>query len=213
MIKNNYSRRKAINLPLPSEKLAEFIGIFLGDGSFRNKYQIAVSYNHKNEIEYADYIENLIAYLFGLKTKRLIREKYGSADIIANSSNLVDFLSDELMLADIKKKDKFILPKWVWKSDKYKMGFIRGLFDAEGCVYRHTYISNKKVYTYKKIAITNYSSRVLVLLKNLLLETGFHPAIYHNRVHLYTQQEVNSFFGLIGTNNNKNRLRFEKSLP
>ncbi len=210
MIRNNYSRRKSINLPLPSEKLAEFIGIFLGDGSFRNRYQVAISYNYKNEIEYAGYIENLIIDLFGLKTKRLIRKKYGSAEVIVASSNLVDFLLGILKLKDIKEKNKFILPKWVWKSDRYKIGFIRGLFDAEGCVYRHRYISNKKVYTYKKIAITNYSSRLLSLLKGLLFETGFHPAINHNRVHLYKQQEVNSFFGLIGTNNNKNRLRFEK---
>ncbi len=210
MIRNNYLRRKSINLPLPSEKLAEFIGIFLGDGSFRNRYQIAISYNYKNEIEYAGYIENLIVDLFGLKTKRLVREKYGSADIIATSSNLVDFLSGALRLKGIKEKDKFILPKWIWKLDKYKMGFIRGLFDSEGCIYRHRYISNKKYYTYIKIAITNYLSKVLVLLKNLLWEKGLHPIIYHNRIHLYNQKEVNSFLELIGTNNNKNRLRFKK---
>jgi hypothetical protein len=207
MIRNNYLRRKLISFPLPSEKLAEFIGIFLGDGSFRNRYQIAISYNYKNEVPYARYIENLTIEFFGLKTKRPVREKYGSADIIATSSNLVDFLSGTLRLNDIREKDKFILPKWI---KKYKIGYIRGLFDSEGCVYRHRYISNKKYYTYIKIAITNYLSRVLVLSKKLLHDSGFHPVIYHNRIHLYNQREVNSFLELIGTNNNKNRLRLKE---
>lgn len=37
--------RKSIRVPVPSEELAEFIGIFLGDGGFRNAQQLAISFN------------------------------------------------------------------------------------------------------------------------------------------------------------------------
>jgi len=42
--RNNYLRRKIINIPLPSEKLAEFIGILYGDGGL-TRYQVKVTFN------------------------------------------------------------------------------------------------------------------------------------------------------------------------
>jgi len=210
MIKNNYKTRKPIKYPLPSEKFAEFIGIFLGDGSFRSRYQITISYNYKNEGKYAEYLRNLIIELFGLDVAYLVREKHGSADLVITGSNLVDFLLHTLKLKDIREKNKFTLPQWIGKSNKYKIGFIRGMFDSEGCVYNHKYISNKKIYNYIKIAITNYLNKIIVLLNNFLKETGFHPIVYRNRVYLYAQKDVSSFLTLVGTNNDKNRVRLAK---
>lgn len=79
IVKNNYSRRKKIKHPKPSELLAEFIGIFLGDGSFGNKYQIVISWNHRCEQNYAKYIQKMILKLFGLDSKMRVRKQYGSA--------------------------------------------------------------------------------------------------------------------------------------
>lgn len=210
MVKNNYNTRKPIRYPVPSEKLAEFIGIFLGDGSFRNKYQITISYNYRNEKGYAVYIKCLITNLFGLEARQQIREKYGSADLVITGSNLVDFLLNLLDVKSIREKNSFTLPKWVGDSDRYKIAFVRGLFDTEGCIYRHKYLSNKKVYSYLKIAITNYLAKILNLLNNLLQEIGFHPVTYRNRVYLYSQKEVNSFLALVGTNNDKNKIRLKR---
>ena len=91
-VKNNYSRRKKIKYRKPSEFLAEFIGIFLGDGSFWNKYQIVISWNHKCEQDYAKYIQKMVYDLFGLESRIRVREQYGSAEIVINSSNLVDYV-------------------------------------------------------------------------------------------------------------------------
>jgi hypothetical protein len=83
------------------------------------------------------------------------------------------------------------------------------LFDSEGCIYKHTYISNKKVYSYRKIAITNYLFKLLTILNNFLKDIGFHPIIYRNRVYLYSQGEVNRFLKVVNTNNEKNKIRSE----
>lgn len=208
MVKNNYKTRKQIKYPAASEELAEFIGIFLGDGSFRSKYQITISYNHRNENTYAVYIRNLIRNLFGLEAKQQIREKYGSADLVVAGSNIVDFLLNILNIKSVRQKNSFVLPKWIWKSDRYKIAFVRGLFDAEGCIYKHK--SNKKVYSYLKIAITNYLGKILDLLRKLLQEIGFHPVVYRNRVYLYSQKEVSLFLTLVGTNNDKNKARLQR---
>ncbi len=93
MVKNNYSRRKKIKHPKPSELLAEFIGIFLGDGSFGTKYQIVISWNHKCEQDYAKHIQKMVRKLFGLESRIRIRKEYGSAEIVISSSNLVDCIS------------------------------------------------------------------------------------------------------------------------
>ena len=110
---NNYKRRKKITYPRPSEKLAEFLGLFLGDGSFRNRYQITISYNHISEVPYSEYVEKLVLELFGLKSARRIRKKYGSAELVITSSNLVDFLRKTTVISEGTSKNKTILPEWL----------------------------------------------------------------------------------------------------
>ena len=94
MATNNYSRRKQIRHPEPSELLAEFIGIFLGDGSFGGKYQIVISWNHKCEQDYAKHIQKTVCDLFGLESKVRVRKQYGSAEVVISSSNLVDYVKN-----------------------------------------------------------------------------------------------------------------------
>lgn len=144
MAKVNYSRRKNIVYPRHSEQLAEFIGIFLGDGSFGNKYQISISWNHKCEKDYARHIQKMAYRLFGVQSRIRVREQYGSAEVVVNSSNLVDYLRKLIGIKSNEAKRLFKFPKWISKNIRYKIGFLRGIFDSEGCIYRHQYYSNTK---------------------------------------------------------------------
>ena len=200
---NNYKRRKKITYPRPSEKLAEFLGLFLGDGSFRNRYQITISYNHISEVPYSEYVEKLVLELFGLKSARRIRKKYGSAELVITSSNLVDFLRKTTAISEGTSKNKTILPEWLFRSKKCQIGFVRGFFDAEGCIYKHRYFSNNKRYAYIKIAITNYCAKLLATLSQCFNNLKIHYRNYNNRIHIYSQEDVRQFLNLIGTNNTK----------
>ena len=208
---NNYQRRKTIKIPDPSELLAEFIGIFLGDGSFRNKYQITISYNHRTEKGYAAYIRRIVYKLFGLRSNVRIRKKYGSAEAVVTSSNLVDYLRKETGLSYGNSRNQLILPGWISRNKKYKIGFIRGIFDSEGCVYGHMYRSGSKSYSYVKIAITNYCDKVLTAVYGFLADLKIHAVKYNNRVHIYSDLETRRFFKLIKSHNAKNKIRFKNS--
>lgn len=210
MATNNYSRRKQIKYPKPSESLAEFIGIFLGDGSFGNKYQIIISWNHKCEQTYAKYIQKMVFKLFGLDSKIRIRKQYGSAEIVISSSNLVDHIRGLTKIKADRGKKLFELPAWLSKNKRYKVGFLRGLFDSEGCIYRHKYYSNAKAYSYVKIAVTNYCDEILSIFQNFLKSLRINSVKYRNRVHIYSDTDAKRFFSLIGSNNSKNTTRFKE---
>lgn len=208
VVKNDYSRRKQIKYPKPSELLAEFIGIFLGDGSFGSKYQIAISWNHRCERGYARHIQRMVRILFGLDSQIKIRKKYGSAEVIVNSSNLVDYLRELLGIKTGGAKRSFRLPIWVSKNKRYKIGFLRGLFDSEGCVYLHRYYSNAKNYSYAKIAVTNYCDSILSVFQRFLKSIDISSVKYRNRIHIYSAIDTKRFFSLVGSNNCKNNTRF-----
>ena len=66
------------------------------------------------------------------------------------------------------------------------------------------------IYDKIKFNMYNYLSKILVILNNFFQEVGFHPVIYHNRVYLYSQGEVNRFLKVVNTNNEKNKIRSER---
>jgi len=184
--------------------------MFLGDGSFANKYQIAVSFNHRCEDDYAEYICKLVLRLFGLDSRIRVRKQYGSAEVVVNSVALVDYLRELVEIRGGGKKKDFRLPPWLMRGRRCKIGFVRGLFDSEGCVYKHTYYSNGKCYSYIKIAVTNYCGRILDAFQGALQSLGIESVRYQNRVHIYSAQDAKKFFRLIGSNNSKNKIRFRK---
>ena len=210
MVTNNYSRRKQIKYPKPSELLAEFIGIFLGDGSFGTKYQIVISWNHKCEQDYAKHIQRMVRDLFGLESRIRVREQYGSAEVIISSSNLVDYVRKLIGIKADAAKKLFKLPTWLSRNKRYKIGFLRGLFDSEGCVYQHQYCSNRKLYCYTKIAVTNYCDKILSIFQDFLKSLEINAVKYRNRIHIYNDTDTKRFFSLIGSNNSKNKIRFRK---
>lgn len=210
MVKNNYSRRKQIKHPNPSELLAEFIGIFLGDGSFGTKYQIVISWNHKCEQDYAKHIQEMVRKLFGLESRIRIRKEYGSAEIVISSSNLVDYIRELTGIKAGGAKNLFKLPAWLSRNKRYKTGFLRGLFDSEGCIYQHKYYSNAKAYSYVKIAVTNYCDEILSVFQDFLKSLKIDSIKYRNRIHVYSDKDTKRFFSLIGSNNGKNRIRFKE---
>lgn len=204
--------KKKISIPEESESLSEFLGIFIGDGSIRNDFQVAISFNWKTEEAYANFISALVNSLFGLETTKLIRPRYGSADLLINSRALVEFLSQNGIEKGNKIQKRICLPAWILNDKRAALGAIRGLFDTDGCVYQHIYMREKYIYKYPKLAFTSYSSVVRRQFFNLLAYLGFFPKEYRNRVYLYSQENVLEYFEKIGTHNPSYQKRFETFL-
>ena len=116
-----------------NRKLAEFIGILLGDGSISIKeYRVQITL-HKNEINYAIYISRLIIKLFNIKPKIRFRKNENALDIRIFSKQFVDFLLNEIGLVPAPKWNRAVIPDYYIGSrlDKY---ILRGYFDTDGSI-------------------------------------------------------------------------------
>jgi len=114
-------------------KLAEFVGILLGDGSISiRQYRIQITLN-KNEIKYAFYISKLIIELFGFKPKIKFRKNENTLDIQVFSKQVVEFLIYEIGLVSAPKWNRAILPK-IYIDSKLGKYVLRGYFDTDGSV-------------------------------------------------------------------------------
>lgn len=195
--------RKAIKYPVNSSLLAEFIGIMLGDGGIRNDYQITISFNGEKDRAYAVLIQRMAKRLFGISSVLYIRKESGKADIVITARNLVEFLQKKGIKKGDKVKNQVDTPRWIFERKEYRAACLRGLFDTDGCIYQHSYTVNDKRYSYIKMCFRNYSIPILLSLRRILKNLGFHPAldIKHKSVYLHRPSEVDEYFLKVGTNN------------
>jgi len=204
--------RKQIKCPDKTSLLAEFIGMMIGDGGVRNKYQITISYNWKEDHAYAVYIQKIVKNLFGISSIKYIREKLGSADVIVTSKNLIEFLESKGIKKGNKVVNQINIPDWIFESKKYQIACLRGLFDTDGSIYQHNYTVNRKKYRYIKMCFSNCSLPVLASIKRMLENLNFHPIIDKRQQGAYLNRpfEVDRYFLEAGTNNPRYYSRYKK---
>jgi len=204
--------RKEIRYPAKSSLLAEFIGIMIGDGTVRNEYQIGISFNGKLDQHYSIHIQLIVKNLFDISSVRYIRSEVGAADVVVTGKNLVEFLQK----IGIKKGNKVVnqidIPDWIFECREYQAACLRGLFDTDGCVYKHVYTINGKKYSYTKMCFRNYSLPVLLSFKKILENLSFSPKIDKRQqsVSLYSPSEVCRYFSEIGSSNPRYLERYNR---
>jgi hypothetical protein len=205
-----FKLRKQIKYPEESPFLAEFIGIILGDGGIRNKYQITISFGTEVEKAYAEYIQRLVDKLFNLSSSVYVSKKFKAADIVVSSSNLVEFLQNKLENKKINKNlSHSSVPNWILKDKEYMMSCVRGLMDTDGGVYYHRYKVSNKWYKYLRLSFSNSSFSLLNFVKNTLEDLKFVPKVGKDKVTLYRFPEIKRYFKEIGTHNPKHLKRFK----
>ena len=204
--------RKEIAYPSKSENLAEFIGIMLGDGSLSTNWQVTISFNGKEDQEYALHIEKLIKDLFNINTNRYMRQETGDAAIVVSSANLVEYLQKMGLKKGNKVANQVDVPDWIFEKKEYQIGCLRGLFDTDGCVYKHSYKVGGKLYSYLKMSFRNYSIPLLNAIKKMLENLDLHPVIdiKHQTVYINRAKEVKKYFLDIETSNPRYLEKFNK---
>lgn len=119
------------------EKVYEFMGYFIGDGSFcRNKqhqkhnkdYYLGLSLG----LDYKEVIKNLIKPLKDLKyVKNYWLSKTRKGDLKINGLKLIKLISKDFR----DKNGKKCIPKWLFEEkEKNITSFLRGLFSSDGTV-------------------------------------------------------------------------------
>lgn len=195
------------NHPYYSRKLAEFVGILLGDGGITNE-QIQITLNSIADKEYLEYVKTLAKNLFKVAPKTFKKKDCNANVIYYNGVNLVNFLKEIGLKTGNKVKQQVGVPPWINKKC-YKIACLRGLMDTDGGVFIHRYKVNGKEYSYKKICFTNYSVPLLSFVHRTLSELGFTPKIINDigmvnkKVWLYNSKEVKQYFEVVGSSNER----------
>lgn len=201
--------RKALLKPPLSADLAEFVGIVLGDGGIR-RWQVTVSCNQLDEA-YAQYVGQLVTKLFGIDVGISVDCKNHTASVVISSVELVEFLKSIGLTVGNKVRQQVDLPSWVWQQHNFQVACLRGLMDTDGCVYQHSYRVNGKLYTYTKLAFTNYSRPLLSSTKRLFENLGLYPTLHkdNRRLYLHDSQAVRKYFAMVGTHSTRYQNRYD----
>jgi hypothetical protein len=136
--------RIPMRLPhLDNPKLAELIGILLGDGSIgiyncradcktKTYYRVKVTLN-SDEIKYAEYIRRMFIELFGLEPKIRFKKTEKVCEVLIFKKELVEFFTNIVDLRLAPKRGRAIIPNR-YLGNKLELDILRGLFDTDGCI-------------------------------------------------------------------------------
>lgn len=188
--KKEFSIRKSINFPKRTELLAEFIGIMLGDGGFRNDYQITITYNRETDFKYANFIIDLIKKLFNIKPSLRYRVSCSGADIVVTSKNLVEFLLRQGLTMGNKYNNQIDMPFWIWENKKYYKACLRGLMDTDGSIYLHKYNVSGKYYQYPKLCFTSYCYPLLCSVAEIFKLLNYKFRIRKDKKRIYIEKKI-----------------------
>lgn len=203
---NNFNKNgfKDVPLPEPSNDLAEFVGICLGDGCV-TKYQVSITLNTIADSSYIPYVINLSKKLFPKITISLVRKgKFKAVDIRLNSSKVSKFLYDMGLVPHHKK-----VPHWIQSKLSYKKACVKGLFDTEGSSSQKRYQAKSGSKIYYQLNFRNYDKTVMRFVRDLLLEIDLKPTITLTRsLYISNLKDVNTYLKMVGSGNPKILNRF-----
>lgn len=203
------------NKPLESSKLAELLGIILGDGHIEkivigNKircYSIVITGDSRFDRDYLEnYVNSLFKELFGKTGKLRFSKNNNSLYLKIHGKKIVEFLEEKGLLSGNKKNNNQAIPRWILNNDSYLKDCLRGLIDTDGCVY---YISksNKNL----RISYTSYIPNLMKDVRDSFIKLGYNPSkvIRDKDISISRISDIDKFMKEIGFSNNKHLKRFQ----
>lgn len=200
---------KEIFFPRKSVKLAEFVGIMMGDGGV-SKYHISITLNSKTDKEYAVFVCGLIRDLFHIEPKTHKRKDSLALDIVVNRIKLIPFCKNIGLKVGNKLKQNLDIPEWVNKNKRYQVACLRGLVDTDGSFFKHRYTVKGKKYCYDKIGFSSRSPELIRSVHRILTKLCINAKINYNgnEVKLESVADVKRYMKLVGTHNPKHKEKF-----
>lgn len=205
---NSIFRRNDIARPEESEKLAEFIGICIGDGSL-TKYQQTIALNSIDDREYINHVCALGHELFGITPKVNLRKSKYCATITFSSRTMVEFLCDKGLPVGDKIRAGVRVPRWIIASADLSAACARGLMDTDGSIYQETHRKKDKAYSYPRISFVSASEPLLDNFQQILHRLSVDSkrrGTKSLKIERFT--EIEKYFTIVGSNNQKHIDRF-----
>lgn len=198
--------RKKFHGLVPSNVLAECVGIILGDGSI-SRYQVCVSLDRIRDREYASVVKELFSLVFGDMPSVHERPEKGTIDVVLSGVALSEELVSMGLVRGDKVRQQVAIPNWIYDNPEYSRACVRGLFDTDGSLYAH----RKTKATYYGWTFTNYSRPLLNGVARILRANGFDPKQgCKESIFMYNRNALERYFDIFGTNNPKNSQKYSK---
>lgn len=215
---NGRFRKNPILEPLPfskpkvSVKLAEFMGIMMGDGGM-SKRQVCITLHHIDDLEFSRWVTKLVKELFNVKPSVYHREHNSVNNIVVSRSDLVSYLHELGLPIGNKVKQGFNIPDWIMDDKRYLLACVRGLVDTDGGIYTHNYKVGSKLYSYKKLCFSSSSPALLRTVFEFMKQVGLKPRISQGvDILIENTADVKKYFKVVGSHNPKHLKRYASVL-
>lgn len=201
--KSHLLNTKPIKFPRLDEKLAEFIGVYLGDGTI-TKYFVKISGDKRYDIPYFFYLSALVSELFGVSAK--IRKDKGrnTVNLIVQSKKVCSYLNKNFNIKyGHKIRNKSRIPKKILKDKKLSVACMRGLIDTDGSISRRGRKGSQFC-----IQFTSHNKYLLEQVHFMGRELGFFT--YGDKYGAGTNKWSNivDYFRVVGSSNLRHIVRF-----
>ncbi len=207
---NNKRIKTNFKKPAYSNKLAEFVGIVLGDGGI-TKYQLFITLNSEADQKYIPYVSNLISNLFKMKASLYKRKNKKAIVVSVAGIRFIEYLSKLGLKKGNKVLNQVDVPNWIQRKTGYSQHCLRGLMDTDGGLFFHRYKVNGKKYKYLKLCFSNLSQPLRNFVYKTLKNSGFSPRYAgENHVWLYSQKEAKNYLKIIGSSNHRLLRKIQK---
>lgn len=210
LLKTGFKLLRPVASPSNSDDLAELLGILAGDGNI-DEYQVTVTTNSETDIEHARHAASLFEKLFDVPPAVRFRKNQKACVVVISSKALCLLLVRKGMVRGHKIKSGLQMPPWVRSRKKYRLAFVRGLFDTDGCVYIDTHRIRGRIYKNMGIAFTNRCLPLLAEFKATLESLGLHPTQKTKYVvFLRRKKDIRLYFDVVGSSNPKHLRKVEQ---
>lgn len=207
---NLVTAQKPIKKPKFSTKVAEFVGIMMGDGGITPN-QVGITLHKQDDKEYSLFVKSLIERIFSVPVSVYYRKDEQALLLSISRKALVVFCNQKLGLKIGNKiKQNLDIPQWVKKDMRFKKACLRGLVDTDGCVFDEVHYIRGKRYSYKRLNFRSASPSLRNSVFSLFRELGMTPKMRNTTaVQLEDKEEIKRYFKIIGTSNPKHLRRFK----
>lgn len=191
-----------------NEKLAEFIGIMLGDGSIydgKRVKRIEIVLNKTDDYHYAkNFILPLFKRLFN-KELRIRNFVWNAIGLYINSKQVVDDLKKFGLIPGNKIKHQVGIPFWVFDNVEWLKSCVRGLVDTDGCIFKRTENNRGRIEFYT--SSLNLANDFMRAMKIIGIKTSKRKNRGKCVCGIYSWKEVKRFIDVVGFSNIKNTKR------
>ena len=207
-----------------NEEMAEFIGIFIGDGSLNVRegkcsYEFKFTGNIKDEIPYyRDRVSKLAGNVLNRKIEAKILDGGRSVGLYFCSKRFAGYLKG-LGINSGPKAERIEIPGKIIENNMLAIACIKGIFDTDGC------FTLKREGVYPVVTFAMKSRKLLKQIKSIIegLDIGssicFDVAYFDRRYNRnYTKHylsingkiNTSKWFGIVGTNNPKIKEKYRR---